>query len=876
VNTLIRLITMRHLLLEPLRSFLMITGIALGVSVFVGVRSLVETTMVGFEAVFSAASQGSDLVAEGSHGGLSEAFLKQIQAAKGVDAAAPILVNYARPSGLDKGPKSSHTENTQLSSRRYLVLGLDLLSPATQKVYGFGQSKAGKDKNSVKIDNPSALALNPQSIIVSESFSQREKLKSGQYLSFFTSAGQRKFLIVGTYKGDKVSAGLGGDVMIMNLRSAQIMFSRKGKLDRIAISVKDKTKKDQIRKELQANLGQGIKVSVPGQSNQRTAKMLGSMQVGLTMASLLALLIGQFLIYNTMTTAIIRRRPEIGILRAVGATKRQLAILWFSEAIAYGLFGGLLGIALGLGVAQLSLGFYSENISNLYEAVDLRTIHFSSLTLILGLISGPFATVLAATLPVREALDIAPVEAARKDLPAKNPGRLVQRLAFLGLSILGLTLLVNFNISGAGLFLGAFLQLGLTLGFAFCAPWGIVWVTTLARPFMGRLFGPSGFLAGDNILKSPLRAGITVAALMVAVGGVLSIAALVFSLKTTIDTWLDNVLTGDYYISASSPLGGQNGTLIERAFQKELLKYPEVDLAVPMRFTFEEVDDNPALFIVLPGDDFGRRSKIPVVAGNLESARKEVVEGRGIYVSRNFARIRKKSLGDTITVTTALGKRSFKIVLICIDYSSEHGTLFFDRAIYDTEYKDTRVNTFNVYLKKGVAPKRKTQIAEDIRSQHGAKYDLFVLENSAFRGSIIKTVEDSFRITYAMELVAICIALLGVINTLFAAVLERTREIGVLRALGAARRHIRMAVVAEAFLLGAMAGGFGVTCGYVLGYVMVTTITAGAFGWLIPFSWPWLGSAIAAVATAFLSAGAGLIPAERAATVDIVEALAYE
>jgi putative ABC transport system permease protein len=873
LNTLIRLITLRHLLSEPLRSFLMITGIALGVSVFVGVRALNETTIKGFAAVFSAASRGSDLVVEGSRGGVSQSLMKRVTGHHSVEAAAPILVNYARPAKR-KGGAVAHSGQTQLSSRRYLILGLDLLSPATRIVYGLGNDKKGQD--TVKIGNPAALALNPQALIVSKAFSERENRKVGQSLSFFTSAGQRAFVIVGTYEGEKLSAGLGGDVMIMALPSAQLMFSRRGKVDRIAIKLKEGVLAINAKRELSALLGPGIQVSEPGQSNQRTANMLGSMQVGLTMASLLALLIGQFLIYNTMTTAIIRRRPEIGILRAVGSTKRQLAIIWFAEAVAYGLFGALIGIGIGLGVAQLSLGFFSENISNLYEAIDLRTIHFSTSTLVLGLISGPFATVLAAILPVREALKIAPVEAARKDLPAKNPARIVRRLALTGLSLLGFTLLINFSVDGAGLFVGAMLQLGLTLGFALCAPWGIVTITTLLRPFMGRVLGPPGFLAGDNLVKSPLRAGITVAALMVAVGGVLSIAALVFSLKTTISTWLDNVLTGDYYISASSPLGGQNGTLMDRSFEKELLSYSEVEAAIPMRFTFEQVDDKPALFIVMPANDFGQRTNVPVVAGNIESARRSALAGKGLIVSANFARIRNKKLGDKVTVTTALGKRSFEIALICVDYSSEHGTLFFDRAVFDKEFKDSRVNTFNVYLKKGVTAKRRTAIAEELRNKFGAERDLFVLEQSAFRGSIIKTIDDSFRITYAMELVAIGIALLGVINTLFAAVLERTREIGVLRALGASRSHIRLAVVSEAVLLGAMAGGFGVTCGYVLGYVIVTTITSGAFGWLIPFSWPWIGSLAAAIAAAVLSGFAGMIPAERAATVDIVDALAYE
>lgn len=844
----------------------MIMGIALGVSVFVGVRALNETTLKGFQAVFSAASQDADLIVEGSRNGLDQSLVQKVSQNPSVESAAPILVNYARPTN------TSDTKEQKLSSRRYLILGLDLLSKNTSQAYGLDK----EDKKTVHIPNPLIFAMNPQAILVSQSFSQRESLKAGQKLSFFTSAGQRQFVIAGTYQENQLSKGLGGDVMIMNLKSAQIMFSRQGKVDRIALHLKNNYPPKQAKKSLEEYLGPAVNVSIPGQNNERASKMLGSMQVGLTMASLLALLIGQFLIYNTMTTAIIRRRPEIGILRAIGSTRKQLALLWFAEALAYGLLGAILGVGAGLGVAQLSLGFFSENISNLYEAIDLRSLHFSRSTIVLGILSGPFATALAAILPIREALRISPVDAARVDRPPQNPQQTVTRLLFAGMALLTVTMLTNAVIESAGLYLGAALQLGLTLGFALCAPWGIVKLTVFARPFIGWILGPSGYLAGDNIVKSPIRSGITVAALMVAVGGVLSISALVFSLKSTISTWLDNVLTGDYYISASSPLGGQNGTLIDRSFQREILKYPEVDTSIPMRFTFENVDNKPALLIVMPGNDFGRRAKVPIVAGNLDQARKTLISGESVVVSQNFARIRQKKLGDPISVSTANGSREFTISLICVDYSSEHGTLFFDRSVYDQEFKDTRVNTFNVFLKKATSAQRRKAIAEELRSEFGAKYDLFVLENSAFRGSILKTVEDSFMVTYAMELVAICIALLGIVNTLFAAVLERTREIGVLRALGANRRHIRLAVVSEAFLIGALAGGFGVVAGYVLGYVMVTTITSGAFGWLLPFHWPWTASLLCALGAAFLSGISGLIPAERAATVDIVEALSYE
>lgn len=863
MRLLVEVVSLRHLRLEPLRSALMIFGIALGVAVFVGVRALNETTLYGFDRIFEAASGQADLIVERGPGGMKQDFVQSLRKDPDIKTAAPLLVVHARPAKKAKEPERL------LKGRQFLFLGMDFLDPAAAKAYG-------GSKEDFELPEPGKLALLPNAVLISRELAAREGLKIGDRLAFYGPKGRRPFEVVGFYKGQDMTAGLGGDVLIMSLPSAQFMFQRPGKIDRVVLQLKDKAKLGAVKARVQS-MATGLKIREPGQGSERADNLLKSMQVGLSMASLLALLIGQFLIYNTMSTAIVRRRVEIGILRAVGATKRQLAILWFAEALVYGIFGALLGLALGVAAARLSLDFFANNISQLYEAVQLKELRVSPLTLFLGFCSGPFATFLAAILPVREALMVAPVEAARKDLPPSDPRPLVRRLAIMGVFILILSaLLVQFFDRGLGLIGGGFFQFALTVGFAFCAPWGVLTMTSLIRPVFSRLFGPSGALAGDNLVKSPIRAGITVAALMVAVGGVLSIACLVFSLKASIRVWLDGVLTADLYISASSPLGAADGTRLDRSFEDKLKALPGVEAIHPVTYNFEDIDGKPSLIIALDGREFGLRSKVAVVDGDIAKARDLMATGEGLVVSDNFARIRGKGLGDTVVITGAKGQKAFKICLVCIDYSSEHGTLFIHRPIYEEVTQDTRVDTYTVWFQDSVPRARRKELADSIRDKYGADYDLFVLDNERFRKTILDTVEDSFRVSYAMEFVAIGIALLGVINTLFAAVLERTREIGVLRAIGAARSHIRVAVVLEALLLGSIAGLFGVTCGLALGTLLVGYVTAGAFGWSIPFIWPWWPSVFGVALAGGLSALAGLIPAERAATVDIVDALAYE
>lgn len=875
METLLRLVSLRQVRAEPLRSAVMVLGIALGVAVFVGVQALNETTLAGFGALTRAGAGQADLILEGGGGGLDPAITKIVRACPEVASAAGLLMEAARP-----------VERKGQAPRRYMVLGLELGSPTALAAYGGApDSQARGESPPITIARPDALAMQPNVILVSRAMAKRDGLKPGDSLFLFTSVGKRRVMIAGDYDGDVLAPGLGPDVLIMALPSAQLVFSRGARIDRVVIRLARDTAiqpgRAAIDRALAAALPaakrDGLRLREPGQGRARASELLGSLRVGLSMASLLALLIGQFLIYNTMAMAVVRRRPEIGILRALGATRRQLALLWLAEALVYGLLGAVVGIGLGLLLARLGMSAFAANVSQLYESVDLSVLRFGPLTILLGLISGPVATLLAALPPVLEALNIAPVEAARKDLPPPDPRPMVRRLALAGLALLTVGLIATVATrSGVGIVGGGILQGLLTLGFALCAPWGLLFMTRLARPLMGRILGPPGVLAGDNLVRSPVRSGITVAALMIAVGGVLAISSLVVSLRGAVDSWLDGVLSADLYVTASSALGTPDSTLMERGIEAELEAFPEVKEVNGMRFLFADVEDHPVALLAIEEKNFGRRSQLPITAGEEARGRELMRSGKGIVASANYLLVRGKSLGDTIKLRTPTGVHELEIGLVVVDYTSEHGTLFIDRHVFDRFYEDTRVNTYNLWFEEGLDPGARDRVAERIRATVGARFDLYVLSADSFRDSILKTVEDSFKVTLAMQLVAISIALLGVINTLFAAVLERTREIGVLRAIGASRGHIRRAVAGEAVLLGALSGGFGITCGLTLGYVLVVNVTTGAFGWQVPWEMPIAEALAGAVVAAVLSGVAGLVPAERAARVQIVDALIYE
>jgi putative ABC transport system permease protein len=873
MRALVRGLALRRLRLEPGRSALLVLGVALGVSVFVAVRALNATTIASLHRVDEVTTGTAALVVEGGATGVPLSLRETVRGTHGVRGASPVIARYAREAGAGGGDAAG------VSTRRLLVLGVDFLDPLAKE--------AGPASDLGVEVNPLVFAARSDATLVARAFATRRHLSMGDRFEIFLADGRRAFTVAGTFAPTgPLGEAAGGDIVILPLPLAMKAFGTPERVDRIAVLLEKDADAEAVASALRPRLGPGVTIATPGKE-LRSDALLGSMHLGLQIASLLALMIGVFLIYNAMSIAVVRRRPEIGILRAVGTTKAQLALLLFAEAAAFGLAGSALGVELGWLLARAALQAVNAQVSQLYTTLDAREVVLGPLTVLVGLGAGPLATVVATIPPVWQALSVAPVEAARKDLPARDPHRAIALLALLGLALVGAGALVFFlsRDAGLGMVTGSLLQALVAGGAALCTPWGVVFVTRRLRPILATLLGPTGALAGDNLLARPGRAGVTVASLMVALGGVLSVAGLVSSLEVAIREWVQHVVVADVYAAASTPLGSQTNTLLGPEVADEIRSVPEVDACYALRFVFEQAEARrgsgldetaPAMLLGVDVAFLGDHAHVPVVA-QLTPTLKEATtimekSHDAIAVSSSLLKKRGLAIGDRLTIRTPQGPWSPRVVLALRDYTSEHGTIYIDRAEFWRRWGDERANGYDIFLKPGSDVPR---VTESLRARFGARYDLFFTENAGFKKRILAVVEGAFSITYAMQIVAIGVALLGVVTTLYAAILERTREVGVLRAVGASRGHIRRAVITEAFLLGAIASGFAVTTGSALGCALVERMFFGAYGWDLEYHFP-LGPAVfGVIAATLLAAVAGALPAARAARITIVEALAY-
>ncbi|MGH2499752.1 MAG: ABC transporter permease, partial [Candidatus Limnocylindria bacterium] len=391
-----------------------------------------------------------------------------------------------------------------------------------------------------------------------------------------------------------------------------------------------------------------------------------------------------------------------------------------------------------------------------------------------------------------------------------------------------------------------------------------------AGPALDGAFGPAGRLARDSLLRSPGRSAVTAAALAAAITMVVGMASFIESDRRTIFDWLDQAVNADLFVSAA-PLGANSTPIaLDPAIGDDISRIVGVRAADRFRQVRIAVADSFAALASTDIPVYLTRGR-PIFAPGSEPYDLLRMTGRDeVAVSDNFARKHRVGQGDTLTLRTPDGPRDFRIVAVTIDYTTDQGLIFMDRTTYVRAFHDTAVDSFAVML---ADRSREAEVRHALEGLEGGA--LFVQSNAEFKTSIRKLVDDFFATTYVMEGIALLVGVLGVANTMLVAVLERRREIGVLRAVGASRRQIRRTVLVEAAIIGASGALLGLAGGAALA-ALTLVITTSTTGWVLPYLYEWR-TALSITALAVLAAlAAAWWPAVGAARQEVAAALAYE
>ncbi len=847
---LLKNITLRHLRLNKGRTFLSVIGISLGVSVFIGVQIAIHTAIESFNATVDHVSGRANLqITSYGRGFPEEAFLK-VKKVRGVKAATPVVQFVCK---IDE----------PVGEPLYL-LGIDVFSDRQFRDYKFD------DVNEEDLQ----FLKDPQAIAITEKLASRNGLKKGGAITVIAGSKKVSLTITNLLKMEGPANSLEGNFGLMDIASAQEALEKVGLIDRIDLILDKAVPFDDVERELKKVIPQGTEIRRAETRSGQIEKMVSAFHLNLTALSFISLVVGMFLIYNAISISVIHRRREIGILRGIGVTRSQTLGLFLCEAGLIGSLGGLIGLGLGIGLAKAMLYLVSRTITALYILVKAEQLILSPAILLEGFGLGLLASFLSAIGPAREASGIAPREAlALGTLETKVK---TKRKAFnlIGISLLLLSFLFALQrpIHQKPLF-GFLSALLIVIGVSFMIPSVTSFLNRVVSSSLHIFLGVEGKLANRYLRDSMARTVITIAALMTALSMLISISIMILSFRKTVDLWVEQSINGDVFIFPGSYSLTGYSALLPIEVSRELPSLPGVKAVDSFKVLEVEYRGQPALIASVDGQVFLHLKVIRFTRGNPRVILTQFAEGQGVIVSESFSLRHQVEAGDRIRLSTLQGEKEFPVAGVFYDYSSDWGMVLVEKKVFQSLWNDETFHSAGIYLKEGVSLEA---FKEMIRERYSKPYRLFVISHRELRREVLRVFDQTFAITYALEFIAIVVAILGIINSLNALIIERRRDIGILRAVGTLQRQIKKMILIEAGLIGFFSYLLGLLCGVLLSILLIYVINKQSFGWTIQFSIPLWSLIQTWLIVMVTSLGAGLIPAQRAAKMDVVETLRME
>jgi putative ABC transport system permease protein len=850
MRKLIQTVSLRHLRLNPLRTLLTCIGIMLGTAISVGVGMMNESTLASFGEMVDGVAGKSDLsVTSVGRGGMSAEVLDRILALPGVKTAAPTV---RVPAFL-----SDHPAET------LLVLGIDAL--------------AGKDFQALKGSHepafdPVAFLNTPDSVLVPKSLAERNGIHKDERL-WVTLHGKKIGMTVRAIVAEEGAAKVyGGNVLIVDLFAAEELLGRGGRIDQIDVLAKPELPREQLEARVKAALGEGFVVEQSAR-NKQAQQLVESLRRSVDMMSGLAIFVGMFLIYNTFATSVAQRRKEIGVLRALGTTQAQIIGVFLFEALLAGVVGSALGVLAGTGIAKGLITQYAKTIDSLYFRVHTDTIVFSGAIFVRSILIGVTAAVAAAVVPAWQAARVRPVEAL-----SRTQSETTNRRGFKVLFAVGLAALIIetvFLVRGSASTDAATGVMAATLAFVsltLLSPWLITVACAALHPLLRRLPGIEPRLGGDNLTRNLGRTAVTVTALMIGITLAVAMSGSFGSIAKSFDEWIKSSLAIDLSIRGSAAMPGANSIELPPDAAAEVAAVPGIADVGIFRMTPVETAAGTVQLISINVEPFSRHAAFSWTEGDPAKGYADLLDGKHVMLSENLAARRNLHLGDSIEIGVPGGRRAFTVAGVIVDYTSDLGTVILNRKTYLELFNDPYADALDVWVTPGLDP---NVVRERVR-QALPERQFFIQTNTEFRGEVNKAVGQLFGLTDLVQVLVLIIAVIGILNTMLISILDRTRELGMLRAVGFTREQLKRLILWEAALLGVVAGILGTASGAGFSMFISPLVQRQLLGWTMTGVFPAQGVALGfgvAVISALL---AGIYPARKAAKLTILDALAWE
>jgi putative ABC transport system permease protein len=843
---LLRLFAVRHWRSAPGQSLLLVLILALGIAVFFSIRLANRAAVASFQNFTDLITQESDWLIQAPVGRLPEQVLVEVREQLG-DAAITIV-----PVLETTGARPSTDPDEPIGAREtFQIVGIDLIG--TQNLAAERAQSHSWFRDPGESSSPEGggkrfweVFRNPRAVFISRALAERDSLRPGGMFDLVINEQVVKLEVAGVIPVGEGVPRAPATLLVMDLPSVQQWSGQTGWLSRIEFSVAPGADEASRRAELKEQLeewsaGRWL-VSSPSERRESAATMTRAFRLNLTILSLLALLVGLYLIFQALDGAVVRRREEIGILRSLGVEERSIRRVWLWEAACLGLAGGVAGALLGWMGAQFSVRLVSRTVNALYYSSSAEHAHMDVRELLAALLLAVCASLLAGWLPARSAARTPPAQILARH-PATAAGLRLWRHESLGallfLAGFGLVLLPPVRLDEGGRFplAGYLAALCWVLGGGLLAGWVL--------RHSGRLLRKAGSvwmtvrIAASHVTQPSGRHRLAVAGLVCAVAMTSGMAILVSSFDATMRGWIERAFQADLYISSS----GAQSASSENRIAPETWRSLGADGAVAAINVFQAREIQlPEGRVMFSGADlalFRDRASLAWMQAPGDDAIYDPARNAGLaLVSESFSERFRVRQGDRITVPVGAGERPLRVAGVFSDYGNERGSILVDRVHFAEWLGDEQASGLVVWLRSGAA-------VEEVRAEWLERYPgLRIFSQSHLRSEILRVFRQTFAITYALEVVGVIVAVAGLGLTLGSVLLERRNELTTLRALGLRREEIARATACEGLIL-ALAGvvvGTGVSL--LLGWLLIFVINKQTFGWTLGWRLPWVQMAV--------------------------------
>ncbi len=857
----------RTLRTRPGRTLLTLLGIALGVAAVLATDITNRNASSTLDALFKRTLGSAELqvVPSGNTSSVGEAALEIIRNTPGVELAVPVLrADTVLPGTLDEGELSYSAAGKVEMGLSVEANGIDPAIEPRMRVYTLVEGRFP--------------ALGEYEALVPQPFAEENGLGLGGDLLLYGPAGTESLEITGLLAAEGAATLNSGNVVFLPIDVLRDILDMGAGYSEISVEAEPGTGGDpgalaELKALLESRLGRDVRVTYPSARSDQVPRMASAYQMALSFFSIVALFMGGFLIYNTFATTVLERTQEIGLLRSVGMQRRQVLGQVLMEAALLSLAGCILGVGLGVflarGLMALMRGFFEVEGSALsFSLVDLMK------STAVGLVGTTFATLL----PANQAARISPLEALAARGQASRKIRPRVWMAGFALLATGWLFLVR-PATGPTQLLVA-LRMAAFVAFLMGTILTVPLAATVLEPATGwlatRLYGAMGTLGTRNVRRSVIRTAVTVASLAISLIMIVDVGSLVFVMKRDVGQWLENALGADLLVQTPYPM--------HRSFAQKLAGIPGVQAASASRVIEVQVaaasldpakQQEDTLFLVaIDPEEYRRVGGKEFISGqgDPEAAWAALGQGNALFVSSVVAEEYGLTQGGRLSLLTHRGQQDYAVVALVTEFDQNGLVVTGTYADLKRLFGESGADLFAVKVAQGHDAE---EVGRAIRDRFEEREGIQVQSTQTFKAGVMAFYDRLTSLFNVLGLVGVVIGTIGLLNTMVMNVLERRRELGMLRAVGSERRQVVRMVLAEALVIGVLSALYGLCFGYILSHVLVTVANMIS-GYDLEYAFtarPYIVSLLIALG---VSQAAALFPARRSARVSITQAMRHE